>query len=387
MTAATDILIFAEDPGAANYVAELPERLRARGWRALVVTCGTATNFLSARGVAAHPLQPDCNADELVSQFKPRLLIVGTSQNPDTLGFALAAAAKVRRIPVVGLVDASTGPEERFRGRGGNPLQHCPQLIIVPDSVSRDGFRALGVPPDRVLVAGHPHWDYVRKKRGELQKADRAELRESLFGAALHDRRVVVFGAEIYDGLDEQQHRFSAEYRLTGDSGNTGRTEIVVEEFLRAMAPRRRDVHLVLRLHPKNQADDLSAYHSAFDTVSRSEPALDVLYAADSVAGMTSMLMIEAALLWKPTLAILPRACEATWLPTIAAGITPCALSRQSIAEQIGALIDQQTPPVLAALDRLFPIGALEIVVGAVEACLSGHLDAALDVSLLRKDS
>lgn len=369
-TRAVDILIFAEDPGAANYVANLPDRLRARGWSVRLCTSGVATNYLSARGLTVDPLQSGCNFDDLITQLAPGLVLTGTAQSPDALGLSLIEAAKSMDIPVIGVIDASTGLDERFRGQNDNALQHCPQLVVVPDNAGRDGLLALGLSANRILVAGHPHWDYVRSKGIEMQSLDRAYLRRSLFGDPLRDRAVLVFGAEIYDGINPGMVRYSNEYSLMGDGTSQDRTEIVIEELLRALASRRGYIYLVLRLHPKNRREDFFSFHEAFDTVSAESSALELLYAADALVGMTSMLMIEAALLMKPTLSILPRASETCWLPTIAAGITPCALDRQSVAEQVASLIARPKQPDPVALNRLFPSGALDMIVGAVEACI-----------------
>ena len=111
-TRAVDILIFAEDPGAANYVANLPDRLRARGWSVRLCTSGVATNYLSARGLTVDPLQSGCNFDDLITQLAPGLVLTGTAQSPDALGLSLIEAAKSMDIPVIGVIDASTVAEQ-----------------------------------------------------------------------------------------------------------------------------------------------------------------------------------------------------------------------------------------------------------------------------------
>ena len=126
----------------------------------------------------------------------------------------------------------------------------------------------------------------------------------------------------------------------------------------------------MLRLHPKNAPSDFVAHFAAFNSVSKTEPALTLLHAADAVVGMTSMLMIEAALLNRPTLAIFPRAEEVQWLPTIAAGITSYATDRAGIAKQLDRLISDLRPPDAAVVDKLFPPGALERVTDAFERML-----------------
>ena len=224
---------------------------------------------------------------------------------------------------------------------------------------------------DEIVVAGHPHWDHVRATARSLRRADRHQLRRRLFGPTVGGRLVILFAAELSGGLDARQFHHSPEYSLIGEGTSHGRTEIVVEEFLCAVAPRRRDIHLVLRLHPKHRPEDLSAYSDAFDVVSRSESSLEVIHAADAVVGMTSMLMIEAALIGRPTLAILPRAQEAHWLPTIACGVTPCATTRVMVAEGVKRLLADLQPPDARMLDHLFPPGASERVLATIAELLS----------------
>jgi hypothetical protein len=367
----SDVLILVEDPGAANFVAELPDVLARRGYQVHLATGGTATDYLAQRGIATEPLSPDSDLVPLIERTAPRLVLIGTAEHPDSVGLKLVALAAARRIPSVGVLDASTNLAHRFRGNGTDPLQYCPDTVIVPDSISHDGLVALGLAQDRIVLAGHPHWDYVRAAGRQLQSQDRAALRRRLFGAEVPDRRILVFAAEILGGLDPHQLRRTSAYSLIGTGGSIERSEIVMEELLHALAPLRSRVFLVLRLHPKNAPGDFAAHFAAFDTVSKTEPVLALLHAADAVVGMTSMLMIEAALLNRPTLAILPRAEEVQWLPTAATGVTPFATNRAEVEKNIAALVVSPRPPDAGVLERLFPPHALERVTAAVEQLLS----------------
>jgi hypothetical protein len=367
----SDVLILVEDPGAANFIAELPDLLARRSYKVRLATVGVATDYLAQRGVVTERLSPNFDIDAMIERTAPRLILIGTSEDPDSIGLKLVALAAAMRIPSVGILDASTNLAHRFRGNSTNPLQYCPDTVIVPDSASHDGLVALGLAADRVLVAGHPHWDYVRATGRQLQNQDRVALRRAMFGAEVPDRRVLVFAAEILGGLDPNQLRRTSAYSLTGTADGAERTEIVIEEFLHALIPLRSQVFLVLRLHPKNAPDDFAAHFAAFDSISKIEPALTLLHAADAVVGMTSMLMIEAALLKRPTLAILPRAEEAQWLPTTAAGVTPYATSRAEVEKRISDLVANPRPPDFNALERLFPPHALERVAAAIEQILT----------------
>ena len=50
--ASTDVLMFVEDPGAANYVAPLPAALAESGWHSTLLSAESAREYLYARGVS-----------------------------------------------------------------------------------------------------------------------------------------------------------------------------------------------------------------------------------------------------------------------------------------------------------------------------------------------
>src|SRR5262249_3653757 len=151
-SARSDVLFFVEDPGAANFVAELPRSLARRGHTIHFATYSTATDYLAQRGVAINPLSADADLEPLVTRLAPRLIAVGTAENPDTFGLRLIAIAAARGIPSVGLIDSSTHLSYRFRGHSANPLEFCPDRVIVTDVVSRDGLIELGLRKDRITV-------------------------------------------------------------------------------------------------------------------------------------------------------------------------------------------------------------------------------------------
>jgi hypothetical protein len=128
---ATDILIFVEDPGAANFIAGLPARFATEGWPTEIVTAGAATEFLRDRGVACRPVADD-TADILLARYKPKLVLAGTSENSRTLALPLITAAQDRGLETVGFVDMGSHANIRFRGEGDRPLAHAPAWILAP---------------------------------------------------------------------------------------------------------------------------------------------------------------------------------------------------------------------------------------------------------------
>ncbi|WP_454021029.1 hypothetical protein [Azospirillum sp. Marseille-Q6669] len=371
-----DILIAVEDPGAANFAALLPERLAALGHSVRLVATGPAVAHLRTMGVDADRL-PDGDPGDLLVQYRPRLLLAGTSENPDSPVLSMIAAARASGIRSGGLVDASTNLDRRFRGRGGDPLAFLPDGLLVPDDTTRQGFLALGVAESRVVVTGHPRYDTIRGERQRLSAGDRRALRRRLFPERPPGRRIVLFAAERSDGLDAGQFTRSPDYTLTGDGGHDGRTEIVAEEVLRAVASHRDRIHLVLRLHPKNDPADLAHLRERFDAVSQGGPSLNVLHASDLVVGMTSMLLVEAALLGRPVACVLPRAVEATWLPLATAGVVPVATTRRAAKRALRAQIETPAAVDATTLECLFPSGALDRAAAAAASLIVTGANAA----------
>ena len=336
-----DILIYVEDPGAANYVAELPAALTGHGLRTYLLAEGYAYPYLIQRGIKPEKVNHSITVKEILNQIKPRLVAVGTSENPHTFGFKLVQAAHHLGIKTLGVVDAFGNADYRFRGNTDNPLAYAPEWLAVPDQWTKEAYISLGYPSDHVTVCGHPHYDYVLDTRARLEREDRRKLRRKMFPANQKDAPVVVFVSEISTGLNPGKYNRMPDYTLQGRGKLTGRTEIVLEEFLDALAVFDKRPYLVLRMHPKNTREELALFLRDFNDVSEKGDPLDLVYASDLVVGMTSMLLMEAAIMGKQTLSIVPRSAEKESLPTVRVGITPCVTTRDELRAVLPVLLEQ----------------------------------------------
>lgn len=374
MTASAAV-IFVEDPGAANYAAELPEVLEARGVEATLIAYGPAVEFLERRTSSPFTVARDADPEAILERFQPSLAVVGTSENPRSPALALVRVCEERGIPTVGVVDSPASSAERFRGTTSDPLAYAPDWILVPDLWTRSHYVELGHPEERVLSCGHPHYDFVREF-GEKTRASQAEIRAALFPQAPPERHIVVFAADLSTGLDPAEYRRSPQYTLTGRGESTGRTEIVLEEFLDALAPHRDRTHCVMRLHPKHELADLQAYVAEFDQVSLTEPSLDVMVGSDAAVGMTTMLLVEAVLLRRPTLSIVPRERERGWIATTHYELTPCVTTRPAVRDAVARLVEGAPLPDEHRVDAVLPSHSLARVADAIVRAL-GERDSA----------
>lgn len=365
MGAATDFLFFAEDVGAANFVASLPGRLSARGRTCVVAATGAAARLLTARNIPLVPLTAQQD-EQVIARWQPRAVVVGTSSNPDTRGLKWITAARGAGVTAVGAVDAAMNPDLRFRGREAHALAHVPDWILVPDDGIRDDFLRLGAPADRVLALGHPHYDVIGELRRAWRWRSRAYWRQRLFPGVCARRKIVVF---VSEGARRLQ-------RETGGSGlcgghNRGRTERALEAVLDGVAAIHPRPYFVLRIHPRDKPGDFAAYRRHVDWISSREPALECVLPADLVVSMTSQLLTEAALLRRPTLAVIPSREETRWLPGARSGVTPVATTRSELRTRLRALLARDCRPTAPAIRRVAEPGARDRVCDFLESLLS----------------
>lgn len=340
----TDVLIFIEDPGAANYAMYLPQSLSKRNIRARLFADGHARDYLKQRGLNSEMFDNGMQTQEILENVRPLLLIVGTSENPETLGFQLIEEARLRKIESVVLIDAPGNADYRLRGKTDNPLAYAPDWLVVPDDWTKASYVELGFPPERVIICGHPHNDYVRECGAKFLLENMNVQRKKLFPDVQNGQKILVFASEISSGLNPEQYLISDEYTLKGRGQNHDRTSIVIEEFLDALKSVNPRPYLVLRLHPKNTVDELSQFLDDFDQISVNEPPLELIYFSDLVIGMTTILLFEAALLGKKTLSIVPRSKEEDNLPSIRAGMTTCVSTRSELRTVLAHMLNNARP-------------------------------------------
>jgi hypothetical protein len=294
-----------------------------------VLACGHARQYLRDRHVGFEEFPAGAGADAYADAHPFRLLLAGTSQNPDSPVLALVGECGRRGLPAIGFVDMAADARLRFSGHSDDPLRHAPDSLVVADMATRSAFVDLGFPAGRIHVCGHPAYDRVRRRAKELSDASLSGLRVKLLGTDPAPRPVWVFAAE--HGDDDPRQRRSGEYTLHGRGGSDRRADIVLEEVLDAAALLEPRPYVVLRLHPKNTREEFARYIGEVDAVSQDGDPIELIWASDLVLGMSSILLMEAAVAGRPTLSIVPRDAERIWSPSVTDGLTPCVSTREKL--------------------------------------------------------
>jgi len=324
------ILMLVEDPGAANFAAGLLPALQRHG-AVTVIASGAGEEQLARLDVRSQSIRKPFDAMKLITELKTDLVVVGTSEEPDAHAHTLVAACRKRGVPSIGLVDGPANIARRFQGASDTSLAFAPDWIFVPGLGLRDELKASGFPAKRALAIEHPHFAHLEGERKRLDKIGRKALRKRHFPGAQSSQPVVVFLAERSDGLDPGDFRRSDSYMLRGRGRDDRRTNIVLEEILDALNELHPRPYVVLRLHPKNDREEFAAYAGEIDALSREEPPLEIVYAADLVIGMTTILLTETAMLGRQAISVVPRKCEQAWLLDIPGARVPCFSERPQI--------------------------------------------------------
>ncbi len=352
-------ILYADDPGGANYLAPLTSALSDIGIRVRFMVAPELKASVHDRGFAAEVRNPDDTPETLLAGAD--ILLVGTSEDRDCFAHQLTDVARRLDLPSIGLVDMTVNAACRFRGRTDSPLRFLPSWLAVPDATCRDAYVALGVPSDRIAVCGHPHYDAVRARRKSLLGQDRDALRQKIFPDAPPARPIWLFLAEGVDRLNPHLSYRSAEYTLNGRGDSDFRACIVLEELLDAAANIAPRPWVVLRPHPKSDLADFAPIEMELGGVNRGGDPLEAVWAADLVIGMTTMLLLETLLLHRPHFSIIPRPMETAWLPTLVLGLTPFATTCDGIKRLLATGANDS-----ADVDIALPTGATKRVLQLV---------------------
>lgn len=322
------VLAYVEDPGAANWIGPLVKALPDE--EVDLFARGAALAYLRDRGMDPKELEPTVAADDLVRRCKPDVIVTGTSENLTSVGLDLIDAARTHGIPSAAPVDQPANAQHRFRGSGDDPRRHAPDLVLVADTETADAFYRLGFADDAVVVTGNPHHDRVRAVAAELDYEGRDRVRARLFPDA-KDRPVAMFLAEIGYVVNPEAERWNRELNFTGRGGSASRCARMLEEWLDTLALLPRQPYVVLRLHPKNRADEFATYADEIDLISEGGDPLPLVWAAELVTGMSSSLLEEAHIMGRPCLSILPHVVERDWLSGLRSGTIPVVENRDEL--------------------------------------------------------
>lgn len=331
------------DPGGANAVAPVIAALRAEGRVAVqALTYLQACTLWSKRNLVFDETLEDTTiamATDLLCHSGAALLLTGTSVNAIELEKTFIAAARDLGLPSLAVLDFWSNYARRFSDADGR-LVYMPDRIAIMDERAHAEMVAVGFDPARLVITGQPAFDDLAAWRSQFTPVRRQETRDGLQVGP--DELLVLFASQplsklygrdpanpLYLGYDEQ---------------------IVLRALVAALDQIAEQHHqkivLVVRPHPREQAQVLEKAASRVIRllVSADGEPRDLVLAADLVAGMNTVLLVEACYLGCVTVSLQPGLRLPDALPTNSWGCSRAVYREEKfkpVVEQM--LLDRET--------------------------------------------
>lgn len=288
------------DPGGASAVAPVIQQLRDEGKVSVdAYAYLQAVELWSGRGIPFQPIAGDAS-DETIRRLlcEPRadLLLAGTSVNRFELEKRFVAMARAQGIPSLGVVDFWSNYARRFSDEAGR-LSYLPDRVAVMDELARDDMIAAGVPAARIVITGHPGLDGLEEFRQAFSPARRDAIRQSLGVAGAG--RLILYASQP-PTFSEQDDAAPPPWH------DRLRTVRVLLEALAGRQDTGVGSTLLIRPHPRESGEIYRGLsHPVINVVVSGEgDSRELALAADLVAGMNTMFLVEARHLGRPTLSI-----------------------------------------------------------------------------------
>lgn len=327
-----DVIFAVEDPGAANFVLDMPEELNKIKLSSAILTFGNAPKFLTNKGIQNFNCSKIKNVDEIFERFSFKVLVAGTSQNSNSIILKLIKECRFNSIHTIGVIDMAADSNLRFKGNSKEPLFYAPEFLIVPDDLTLKNFINLGFDECNIFKVMHPSLTRLKNKACLLSKEYINNKRKLILKNHNKDAEIWLFAFE--HNHDQRLFRDS-KYTIIGRNKSHKRINIILEEILEIKKTRLVKPFLILRLHPKNQLEDYKEYLDEIDLIDNSPDPLELILCSDIVIGSTTIFLLEAAYLGKPTLSIIPKKGEEEWCPGIVNKITPFAYTTEQIKSEL----------------------------------------------------
>jgi len=339
------------DAGGAAAVVPVVEVLRAEGNVAVrALAYRQACDVWARRGLPFEPLDECLSLDDASDALRrpvASLLLTGTSLNQVMLENRFLKAAREVSIPSVAVLDFWSNYTERFSDQEGR-LTCVPDRIAIMDEQTRADMVAEGFDPSRLIVTGQPAFDDLIQTRMQFTGARKCDVRaqlgisdDELFILFVSQPLSALYGTDptnpLYPGFSEQAVLSSLVEAM----------ERIADESGRAIA-------LVVRPHPREDHAWMASVRSAKIriVISSDGEARNLVVAADLVAGMNSVLLVEACYLGCVVVSLQPGLRHADPLPTNRLGLSQ-AVYRESDVQPVVERLLLDTETRTAALERL----------------------------------
>jgi hypothetical protein len=255
------------EPGGANAVAATVAVLRSLGVEVAAYAKGFAIRQFQRLSVDCQPVGNE--PPTFLASLTGDILLLGTSEYCDPLEREAVLWAQQRQIPSIAIMDYWANYRLRFQSRTEPELEPIfPDLFTAIDERCAEGMVADGLPPDRIHILGQPYFAWL---------IDRQKNKKS----PVETVQNIMFASQ--PGANEIE---------------------ILKILLEVLASYTTFNQLLVRFHPIQesccQSIELLERSGLPFAIDDSTDVLTTLQQQDKVLGITSIVLIEAALMGVP---------------------------------------------------------------------------------------
>jgi hypothetical protein len=221
----------------------------------------------------------------------------------NTIEHTFRKAAAERALPSLSVFDFWGRVDDRFRRDAANGYDVVrPEVVCALDDANRRELLAAGFSAEQIVVTGSPHLERVARFLGEGRPEREHWRRELGFEP---DERLILFASEPFDASDRHA---DGRPRLGYDQASTLYALLRAADTVATADGTR--IGVIARPHPRETgtalADVIAGWNPSVVRVrlDADGDARRAVVAADIVTGMTSVVLIEAALARRPSLSV-----------------------------------------------------------------------------------
>ena len=319
------ILMFSCEPGGAEVLVPVIQQLKKSDrFEVVVAAYGFAADRFAKNNIQFENVSPIGENDDLaIERHSPGLVITSATSLPerDMSEKHIWAIARKLGIPSFAFVDSWQNYSQRFSGPiASQRMQYLPDRIFCIDEFCKEEMIRCGFPPDILFPLGHPSLSrLVSETTPDLQP-----VRDLTNPTRCSE--TWVFASEPI-----REH-----FGSTRGYDQYDAARVFLEIVSKADAP----VKAILKLHPKDNIHGFEELLREFaavpvEIISNQASSLEVISIADKVFGMTSIMLVEASLMGKPTISIQPHLKGEDLLVLSRRGLTPLIASADQYDENL----------------------------------------------------
>lgn len=262
--------------------------------------------------------------------------------------------ANVLKKNSVAILDAAKECRERFIKKGRSSF---PCIVCVPDGRGVKALADLGMGGERVIITGSPYLENTAD--GKLSASEIQALRSRL---SLHGRKVVTFCTEYIASAHERE--------------KYGYDELMILDDIIAYAGScdRTDFKLLIRLHPKDSGNVYDKYINGIAQLDcgliTEDRGNKMLQVSDVVIGMSSVILVEAAILGLDIVSYQPVSGEHQAQRPHDIIERNLIVSRDGLYERLNLLLSKERSHLPAEAIYDAPKGSVGKIMGVLERIL-----------------